>query len=39
MGIGQTPTNIVAEVDILCPMVYPSHYRSGQYNRGCPARS
>jgi hypothetical protein len=39
MGIGQTPTNIVAEVDTLCPMVYPSHYRRGQYNIADPNRA
>ncbi len=36
MGIGQTPTNIASEADILCPMVYPSHYRSGEYHISNP---
>jgi len=39
MGIGQTPTNIAAEVDVLCPMLYPSHYARGQYNIANPNRA
>jgi hypothetical protein len=31
MGIGQTRTNVAGEVDLLCPMVYPSHYAHGEY--------
>ncbi|MCX6381406.1 MAG: putative glycoside hydrolase [Armatimonadetes bacterium] len=32
MGIGQTGTNVAEKVDYLCPMIYPSHYNSGEYN-------
>lgn len=39
MGIGQTPTNIALAVDVLCPMVYPSHYAHGEYNIDNPNRA
>lgn len=32
MGIGQTGTNVAEKADYLCPMIYPSHYNSGEYN-------
>jgi hypothetical protein len=32
LGIGQKPRRIAREVDAIYPMVYPSHYRSGEYN-------
>ena len=31
MGIGQKIEKIITEVDYICPMVYPSHYGSGNY--------
>jgi hypothetical protein len=31
LGIGQVPKRIAPYVDALYPMVYPSHYRSGEY--------
>jgi len=34
MGMGQKFEKIIAEVDYVCPMVYPSHY--GPYNYGFP---
>jgi hypothetical protein len=34
MGIGQHLESIAAEVDIICPMIYPSHYSPG--NLGLP---
>ena len=39
MGIGQTPTNLVPEVDVLCPMVYPALYRAGEYHIADPNRA
>ncbi len=32
LGIGQHPGQIAEVVDAIYPMVYPSHYRSGEYN-------
>ena len=32
LGIGQFPRRIAAFVDAIYPMVYPSHYVSGEYN-------
>jgi hypothetical protein len=29
VGIGQNFDKIAAEIDVICPMVYPSHYASG----------
>ncbi|MDX9872283.1 MAG: putative glycoside hydrolase [Clostridia bacterium] len=31
MGMGQKYEKIIAEVDYVCPMVYPSHYGVGNY--------
>lgn len=31
MNIGQHLESIVASVDVICPMVYPSHYGKGSY--------
>ncbi len=31
MGIGQQWGQIVRNVDIICPMIYPSHYTQGNY--------
>jgi hypothetical protein len=31
MGIGQTWSDLVSEVDVISPMIYPSHYGSGVY--------
>jgi hypothetical protein len=32
LGIGQLPRRISRYVDAVYPMVYPSHYNSGEYN-------
>jgi hypothetical protein len=32
LGIGQFPSRIARYVDSIYPMVYPSHYSSGEYN-------
>ena len=32
VGIGQKVEKIAAAVDIVCPMIYPSHYYAGSYN-------
>jgi hypothetical protein len=32
LGIGQYPGQVGEVVDAIYPMVYPSHYRSGEYN-------
>lgn len=32
LGIGQKPRRIAQEVDAIYPMVYPSHYRPGEFN-------
>jgi hypothetical protein len=32
LGIGQFPRRIAPFVDAIYPMVYPSHYGSGEYN-------
>ncbi len=32
MGIGQDVTAMGQYLDYMCPMVYPSHYNSGEYN-------
>jgi len=31
MGIGQNAQKVAASVDIVCPMVYPSHYAPGSF--------
>src|SRR5256714_953158 len=37
LGIGQFPRRIAPYVDAIYPMVYPSHYVSGEYGLGDPA--
>ncbi|GAB4250501.1 MAG: hypothetical protein Kow00129_11330 [Thermoleophilia bacterium] len=32
MGIGQKIEKVAQNVDIVCPMIYPSHYYSGHYD-------
>jgi hypothetical protein len=32
LGIGQVPRRIARYLDVIYPMVYPSHYASGEYN-------
>ncbi len=36
MGIGQKIEKVAANVDIVCPMVYPSHYYAGSYGIALP---
>ncbi|MEW6555614.1 MAG: putative glycoside hydrolase [Actinomycetota bacterium] len=36
MGIGQDITAMGQYLDYVCPMVYPSHYNTGEYNIGDP---
>src|SRR5207237_2962815 len=36
LGIGQFPSRISRFVDTIYPMVYPSHYSSGEYNIVAP---
>jgi hypothetical protein len=36
LGIGQIPRRIGRYLDAIYPMVYPSHYGSGEYNLGDP---
>ena len=36
LGIGQVLQKVAEGVDIICPMVYPSHYRKGEYNISDP---
>ena len=36
MGIGQTRTNVAEQVDVLSPMVYPSHYAYHEYGMADP---
>jgi hypothetical protein len=36
MGIGQDVTAMGQYLDYICPMVYPSHYNTGEYNIGDP---
>lgn len=36
MGIGQTWEEIAQEVDVISPMIYPSHYRSGTFGIAHP---
>jgi hypothetical protein len=38
-GIGQIAEQIGQNVDIVCPMVYPSHYQPGSYNLDSPNAS
>lgn len=37
LGIGQNPSGMAKSLDSLYPMVYPSHYRRGEFNLGNPA--
>ena len=37
LGIGQVPRRISKYVDTVYPMVYPSHYRSGEFNLPNPS--
>ncbi len=39
MGIGQVFEKIAENVDVICPMVYPSHYHKGDFNIPDPDRS
>lgn len=39
MGIGQVFEKIAENVDIICPMVYPSHYMRGDFNIPDPDRN
>jgi hypothetical protein len=39
LGIGQQFEYIAANVDVICPMVYPSHYRKGSYQLANPDRN
>jgi hypothetical protein len=36
LGIGQQFKYIAENVDVICPMVYPSHYRKGSYQLANP---
>ena len=36
LGIGQQFEKIAQSVDIICPMVYPSHYAPGSFGLGSP---
>ena len=36
LGIGQLPRRLSAHVDALYPMLYPSHYNSGEYGISYP---
>ena len=38
LGIGQQFEKLVEGIDIICPMVYPSHYRKGEYGISNPDR-
>lgn len=38
-GIGQELEDIAAPFDLVCPMVYPSHYAKGEYGIADPNRS
>jgi hypothetical protein len=37
LGIGQRPRKLAPYVDVLYPMVYPSHFGSGEYNIADPS--
>ena len=37
LGIGQAPRRLAKYVDAVYPMVYPSHYRSGEFNLPDPS--
>jgi hypothetical protein len=38
-GIGQRLTDLGESFDVICPMVYPSHFAKGEYNVKDPNRS
>jgi hypothetical protein len=38
-GMGQILEQVARNVDIVCPMVYPSHYSDGSYSLASPNRS
>lgn len=38
-GIGQDIDNFTKPFDLLCPMVYPSHYAKGEYGIADPAKA
>ncbi len=39
LGIGQVLEKVAEGVDVISPMVYPSHYRKGEYNLPDPDRA
>jgi hypothetical protein len=39
LGIGQVPSRLAKYVDAVYPMVYPSHYSSGEFNLADPSSS
>jgi len=39
LGIGQNFSEMSKHLDYICPMIYPSHYSSGEYNLKDPNRS
>jgi hypothetical protein len=38
LGVGQVPRRLARYVDAVYPMVYPSHYRSGEHGLDDPSR-
>ena len=36
VGVGQVVSKMAPHLDVLCPMVYPSHYPAGAYGYGNP---
>jgi hypothetical protein len=38
LGVGQVPRRLARYVDAIYPMVYPSHYRSGEHGLDDPSR-
>ena len=39
MGIGQQLTRLLRHVDVISPMMYPSHYAKGEYGIADPNKS
>ena len=39
MGIGQRPSLLAKHLDVIYPMVYPSHFGAGEYSLTIPTRS
>ena len=35
-SVGQSYGEIAANMDYICPMIYPSHYGDGNFGRGSP---